>query len=71
MDSATTGMSPFFLDNGFHPRCGYEESVQTPRTNNEIDAATFAHRMQELEEIARAEMALARADHELGANRRQ
>ena len=70
-DSAATGFSPFFLNKGFHPRCGYEEHVRVPRTNNEIDAATFARCMKELEEMAREEMALAQADYELNANRRR
>ena len=69
LDSATTGMSPFFLNKGYHPLSGYENNVPVPRTNHEIDAATFARRMQELEKVAQEEMALAQADHAYYADR--
>ena len=54
--SETTGVSPFFANNGYDPRMDFEIS---PSTTEDPEAGNFGTRMQEIHEHLRQEIAYA------------
>jgi hypothetical protein len=76
-DAASTGVSPFFLDHGYHARTGTElmlpplhEDVTTARNPQEIAEATIA-KLAEALSFAQAMMASSQELQERQANRRR
>ena len=67
--SETTKVFPFFANKGFHPRMGFEPAESPPSNIREVNADTFAMRMEEIQKILRDNMLIAQADHERHANR--
>ena len=69
-ESETTKVTPFFANKSFHLRMGVEPTTTRPPTNaNELNADTFATRMEEIQGMLRSHILLAQADHEKHANR--
>ena len=67
-ESETTKVTFFFANKSFHPRMGFEPTGP-PSNTNELNAKTFATRMEEIQGILRGHMLLAQADYEKYANR--
>ena len=69
-ESETTKVTPFFANKDFHPRMGVDPNTTArPPTNaNELNANTFATRMENIQAMLQKHMLLAQADHEKYAN---
>ena len=74
-DAASTGVSPFFLEHGYHPRLGNEVELPTPtagRARNPRQAGEqIVARLKEAVNFAQACMAEAQQRQEDQANRRR
>lgn len=66
--SATTEVSPFFANLGFHPRMGFEPMANAPQSAAEINANEFANRMENLNKFLQENMRLAQMTYESYAN---
>ena len=66
-ESETTKVTPFFANKSFHPRMSVEPT-RPPINANELNADTFATRMEDIQGMLQSHMLLAQADHEKHAN---
>ena len=66
--SDTLGISPFFANLGFHPRCSFELDVRQDNPE-EIDAQRFATHLSEIHDVVRSEMRFAQARYQENADR--
>ena len=67
--SATTQLSPFAANYGYHPR-GFPKAIEETRSStNTLAAGQFAKRMVEIEEFLKENMLYAQQEQELQANR--
>jgi transposase InsO family protein len=69
---AATGISPFFLEHGFHPEpLKVQEATTTQRSSAKIAAEAFLGRLQQALEFCRAAAASTSARDEEAANKRR
>ena len=69
--SESTGLSPFFLTYGFHPRLGFEPIDISKPAPAQRDSERFVQKMESLLDYARSEARAAQALNEEFANRRR
>jgi hypothetical protein len=67
-ESATTKMTPFFANKGYHPRFRFEP-VPEPQDPQSLDAHRFSQKMEDINNHLRAEMLLSQEAQEVAANR--
>ncbi len=67
--SESTGLSPFYLTYGSHPRMGFEPVDLSAPSAAQRDSERFAARMEEILDYARSELTAAQARYEGQANR--
>jgi transposase InsO family protein len=67
-ESATTKMTPFFANKGYHPRFGFEP-IPEPQDLQSLDAHRFSQKMEDINNYLRAEMLLSQESQETAANR--
>jgi len=66
-ESATTKMSPFFANKGYHPRFGFEP-LPEPQDPQSLDAHRFSQTMENINNHLKAEMLLSQESQESAAN---
>ena len=73
LESAATGMTPFFFNNGYHPRMNFSPDEKEPRTVSERvaaeRAAQFVEKMEAILEFGRKNDAEAKERMAIQANR--
>ena len=75
--SATTRVTPFFANTGFHPRLGFEPALPVPENldsrglESAADADNFALRMEQIDNYCHDTIGLAQESQQEFANRRR
>jgi len=67
--SESTGLSPFFVNYGYHPRFTFPPSSSPPTSNEELLADQNLARLSEIQDLCRSEMLRAQAAQQEQANK--